>query len=190
MTTEQAAQLMKLCRDNENEIVGYIDFDGTNGEYALRSFKVDNYNVLSSSSFRVDTDREKVWGSLAMSVMAADSAGIISMFHTHPNKFSHAYPSNVDKKLITNRQGWVTHMCNVKEEKRSKKTPMTYMEGVITEREIGFYYYEDGKIKRCPLFVDGIELIPEEPTKPRSFKEVWSDFKSGRELRREERKKR
>ena len=36
----------------------------------------------------------------------------------------------------------------------------TYVEGIISESEIGFYYHENGVIKKVNIFVDLVEHIP------------------------------
>lgn len=55
----------------------------------------------------------------------------------------------------------------------------TYVEGIITDSEIGFYYF-DGTVKRINTFIDFVEHIPKQPDR-RNLRQVFVDgFRKGR----------
>lgn len=176
LTQEQFLQLKKLCHSSKKEIAGEMFFSKVGDNYYLQSVK--SYNdesdyIASSNRKSIEFNNETYITQLLLECMNSKSSNeIVVRFHTHPGMSALAYPSNQDMKAIEADQLAVDKINS----KCGKN--LTFVEGIITSSEIGFYHCKEKTIRRIHTFVDGVEFIPEQPGS-RHKKGIISSIKEG-----------
>lgn len=168
--------LTSLARTNINETAGDLVFKKCGNDYFLTEIKnVNNKEMIEKAQRKsIDFNLENFITNLIYEVcLREDSKGIVVRFHTHPSLIGLASPSNADIEFMKARQK------SVQTVNEQLKKDYLYVEAIITEKEIGFYYSKDGKIKRAHAFVDGEEMIPRMPNNKSAKKSFLDGFKKG-----------
>ena len=111
--------------------------------------------IVSATKKNITFDT-KVYLTKTLYSMIRSENGVYVQFHTHPGFSSNAALSSEDEALLQYLQelsGRVTEIHG---------TPITIIEGVITNYEAAFYSYDcqSNTVNRLPLFVDGEEKVP------------------------------
>lgn len=177
MTRADFVKLTTICSQNSAEQAGSITFTRDGDSFIFSDINVldssDKDKILYSGKKRISLDYESLLYSIYNSIMRSkETDGIVVLFHTHPGIFSSAYPSDPDKENISRLQ-------NALDELKDYGKNFTYIVGIITSSEIGFYYSEAGKIKRVRTYVDLVEHNPIEPGDT-ALKAFFDGIKIGR----------
>lgn len=156
-------RLKSITSNSSNEQAGIMTFKEVENGYSFSGVKVfdkDSDELEASSPRFVKYNPINSLTKIFYEVMLGqDSKGVVVGFHTHPKKLGiddFAIPSRADEQCIKETQESVDNI-----NKKSGKE-FTYVEGIISDSEIGFYYYENGVIKRVNTFIDLVEHIPRE----------------------------
>lgn len=154
-------RLKIISSSNSNEQSGIMTFKRDNNDYSfsgLEIFGQDSGEIKAnrpgSVTFNINTYLPRI---IYEVIHGQDSKGVVVRFHTHPKKFGidgAAIPSRADEQHIKAIQESVDNI----NKKFGKQ--FTFVEGIISDSEIGFYYCENGVIKRVNTFVDFVELVP------------------------------
>ena len=181
LTSDNFEKLKKASSGSKKEITGELVFAKKGTDYGLS--KIDIYdnndrNFVQSASKRdviinYETFLQRV---LFEAYSSSNKDGVVVRFHSHPTNVGSkglACPSDGDQEFMKSMQS----SLNILNNKLGKN--FTYVEGIITDSEIGFYYF-DGTVKRVNTFIDFVEHIPKQPDK-RNLRQVFADgFRSGR----------
>ena len=174
LTRADFVKLTTICSRNSAEQAGIMTFKEDNNDYFFSGFEIldqDSGEIKANRPWSVTFNITSYLPRIIYEVIhGQDSEGVVVRFHTHPKKFGidgAAIPSKADEQHIKAVQESVDNI----NKKFGKQ--FTFVEGIISDSEIGFYYYEDGEIKRVNTFVDFVELVP------RKRKGVFSSFVDG-----------
>ena len=167
-------KLKFISSNSSNEQAGVMYFKEDKNGYSFSSLEVfdkDRGELNSNGSWFVKYNSNVFLSKILYEVMhSQDSEGVVVRFHTHPKKISidgGAIPSKADKQHIKEIQESVDNI-----NKKFGKD-FTFVESIVSDSEIGFYYCENGVIKRVNTFVDFIEHVP------REIKGAFSSFIDG-----------
>ena len=186
LTNSDFEKMKNNSAKSKKEITGEMIFAKEGAHYILS--KVEVYNnqdrefVESSSKKDVHINYENFLQRVLFDAYSSDEKeGVVVRFHSHPTalgRHSLAYPSDTDKDFIKSMQS----SLGILNKRMGKK--FVYVEGIITDSEIGFYYYDGKSVERIHTFIDFVEHIPKQPDN-RSLGQIFVDgFQQGRRSNR------
>lgn len=153
LTNEQYYQIMDLLYGVKLERGAYLESDIIDNEVFVKSIiPVKDEEIKESSKKNIVISNEYFVRQM-IDVIYQNKKVCVNL-HTHPNFRSAASFSKADSDFIIE---WQQLFDRVKEN-FPDKPEITYIEGIVTNSGINFFYYDKctNKINRCTLKIDGV----------------------------------
>lgn len=173
ISSEHFNNLIKLCKNSRNELSGTMNTKLDNDDVYIVGINLDSKDMVKSAKRTKVEYNVKEYITNTVYDIAFSKNKVYIRFHTHPSFGSAPRPSKADIETLKYTQGLVH---------RAKPDDLiSVVEGIVTDKEVAFYFYDSNKdsVERLPLFIDGVEKIPNsEKSILQVFKESFAEGKS------------
>jgi hypothetical protein len=152
LTESQYQELLNICKENRNEVSGTISVKTNPYEIIVTGVELDKEDlILNSSNKGIDYDSEKYINNVVRGIYYS-TENVYVRFHTHPRRLASCDLSLADYRALKENQELAQKISDLK-----GKGPILVSECIVTNDQVGFYYYDTNKklLEKFPLYVDG-----------------------------------
>lgn len=159
MDSSTYKRLISISRTNREEKSGYLLGTRDGQDFYVTSIELQSDETIESATrTQIDFNMKYYLMDLIFRMSSLESSDVLICFHTHPSLRGSINLSKDDVNTLR----YIQDVANKVANKKLSCSKITVIEGVVNGRETAFHAIDPvtGEIKRQPLFVDGIEIIP------------------------------